>query len=245
MCAYFQVNYLSNEFYLQKHINMEEEIINLLQQKASTKQAVYSITQSIFLDLQKILKEKSKRISDLVTKKDERVEISYDSQGKFGAQIKFSGETLLFHMHSNVFDFPSKHPIHKTKYVKEDPLRAFCGVIHVYNFLSDSLKYNRVNDSGFLIARIFINKDSHFFVEGDRELGFLFNDFINEEIDEDKINSIVDMLMIYALNFDLQTPNFNDIREVYVHQILDMSSIQKIKTSKRMGYKFSFETNNE
>mgnify|MGYP001196217414 FL=1 len=224
---------------------MEEEIIDLLQKKASTKQAVYSITQSIFLDLQNILKKKSKRISDLVTKKDKRVEISYASQGKFGAQIKFSGETLLFHMHSNVFDFPSTHPVHKTKYVKEDSLRAFCGVIHVYNFLSDSLKYNRVNDSGFLIARIFINKDSHFFVEGDRELGFLFNDFINEKIDSDKINRIVDMLMIYALNFDLQTPNFNDIREVFVHQILDMSNIQKIKTSKRMGYKFSFETNNE
>ena len=96
-----------------------------------------------------------------------------------------------------------------------------------------------------MIARKFINKDRHFFVEGDRELGFLFNDFVNEKIDSDKINRIVDMLMIYALNFDLQTPNFYDIREVFVHQILDMSNIQKIKTSKRMGYKFSFETNNE
>ena len=148
-------------------------------------------------------------------------------------------------MHSNVFDFPPNHSMHKTKYIKDDQLRSFCGVIHVYEFLSDSLKYNRVNDSGYLIARIFINKDKHFFVEGDKEVGFLFNNFINEEISINQINKIIDVLMMYSLNFDLQTPNFNDVREVFIHQILDMSNNQKIRTAKRMGYKFSFETNNE
>ena len=118
-------------------------------------------------------------------------------------------------------------------------------MIHVYNFLSDSLKYNRLHDSGYLIARIFINKDSHFFVEGDQQLGFLFNDFVNKKIDIEQINKIVDTLVIYALNFDLQVPVFKAIQEVSVHQILDMNNNQKIKTSKRMGYKFSFETNNE
>lgn len=223
---------------------MEEEIIKLLKEKASNKQLVYRLTQSVFSDFQKILKQKAARIHKIVTSEDKNIEISYSSKGKFEAQIKFSGETLLFHMHSNVFDFPASHSMHKTKYIKEDPLRSFCGVIHVYEFLSDSLKYNRVNDSGYLIARIFINKDKHFFVEGDNEVGFLFNNFINEEINIDQINKIIDVLMMYSLNFDLQTPNFNDVREVFIHQILDMSNNQKIRTSKRMGYKFSFETNN-
>ena len=224
---------------------MENEIIDLLQQKACTKQAIYRITQSVFSDFQKALNQKAKRIATAVSTKDKCVEVKYSSKGKFEAQIKFSADTLLFHMHSNVFDFPSTHAIHKTKYVKEDKLRAFCGVIHVYNFLSDSLKYNRVNDIGFLIARIFINKDNHFFVEGDKQLGFLFNDFINQQIDAQQINKIIDLLMVYAINFDLQTPNFNDVKDVFVHQILDMNNNQKIKTAKRMGYKFSFETNNE
>lgn len=224
---------------------MENEIIDLLQQKACTKQAIYRITQSVFSDFQKALNQKAKRIATAISTKDKCVEVKYSSKGKFEAQIKFSADTLLFHMHSNVFDFPSTHAIHKTKYVKEDKLRAFCGVIHVYNFLSDSLKYNRVNDIGFLIARIFINKDNHFFVEGDKQLGFLFNDFINQQIDAQQINKIIDLLMVYAINFDLQTPNFNDVKDVFVHQILDMNNNQKIKTAKRMGYKFSFETNNE
>ena len=46
-------------------------------------------------------------------------------------------------------------------------MRSFCGVINIYNFLSQTLlKYNRLNDAGFLIASVFINKDYHFFVEG-------------------------------------------------------------------------------
>lgn len=224
---------------------MEKDIINILNEKASTKQDVYRKTQEIFIDLQKILKEKANRIFKEIKEKDKNIEVSFSSKGKFEAQIKFSGETLLFHMHSNIFTLANNNPLYKTKYIKEDPLRTFFGVIHVYNFLSDSLKYNRVNDSGFLISRIFINKDLQFFIEGDQEIGYLFNDFLKQKINNDYLNKIVDVLMIHALNEDLVAPEFNRVREIYVHQILDMNSNQKIKTSKRLGYKFSFETNNE
>ena len=56
---------------------------------------------------------------------------------------------------------------------------------------------------------------------------------------------IIDTAMIYALNFDLQTPNFNDVKVVSLHQILDINNNHKIKTSKRLGFKFSSETNND
>ena len=220
---------------------MEKEIIDLLQQKASTKQAIYQITQSVFFDFQKLLKEKSERLSSVVSSKDKCVEVEYSSKGKFEAQIKFSGDTLLFHMHSNIFDFPLNHSVYKTEYVKEDKLRSFCGVIHIYNFLSDSLKYNRMNDEGYLIGRIFINKDSHFFVEGDKQLGFLFNNFMNQQINKEELDKIINSAMIYSLNFDLQIPNINDVNVVSVHQILEMNANQKIRTAKRLGYKFSFE----
>ena len=224
---------------------MEKDIINILNEKASTKQDVYRKTQEIFIDLQKVLKQKANRIFKKIKEKDKNIEVSFSSKGKFEAQIKFSGETLLFHMHSNIFTLPNNHSLCKTKYIKEDSLRSFFGVIHVYNFLSDSLKYNRINDSGFLISRIFINKDLQFFVEGDKEIGYLFNDFLKQKINNEYLNKIIDVLMIYALNDDLVAPEFNRVREIYVHQILDMNSNQKIKTSKRLGYKFSFETNNE
>ena len=125
--------------------------------------------------------------------------------------------------------------------VNEDQLRSFCGVINIYNFLSDSLKYNRLNDEGILIGRIFINKDNNFFVEGDKELGFLFRDFANQQINEEILDQIINVCMVYTLNFDLYTPNFQNVRLISVHQISTMSMNQKIKTSKRLGFKFSHE----
>ena len=224
-------------------MNSEEKIVSLLKEKACTKQKIYRITKNIFANFQDVLQEKANILNNEIQDKD--VEVSYEESGDFDAKLKFSGDTLLFHMHSNIFDFDSSHQIHKTSYVKEDKMRSFCGVINIYNFLSDSLKYNRLNDAGFLIARIFINKDNHFFVEGDKQLGFLFNDFVNQQIDEVQICKIIDTAMIYALNFDLQTPNFNDVKVVSLHQILDINNNHKITTSKRLGFKFSSETNND
>ena len=102
-----------------------------------------------------------------------------------------------------------------------------------------------MNDVGFLIGRIFINKDMNFFVEGVDQLAFLYDDISTQKIDKKQIDEIINLLMIYALEFDLQTPNFNDVREASVYQVLDMSNNQKLKTTKRMGYKLSHETNNK
>jgi len=222
-------------------MNSEEKILNLLNKKAVTKQEVYRNTKDVLRVIQDLLKSKAKFLNDAMQDLDKSVLVEYLSKGNYEAQIKFSGDTLLFHMHSNVFDFPKNHSINQTKYVKDDNLRSFCGVIHIYNVLSDSLKYNRLNDEGYLIARIFINKDNQFFVEGEKQLGFLFNDFVNQKVSNEKVAEIIDVAMLFALDFDMYTPNFNDVRVISVYQILEMSNNQKIKTAKRLGYKFSNE----
>ena len=221
----------------------EKDILKLLKEKSSVKQEVYKITKEVFADIQDILSVKASRLNDSVFHAN--VNISYEESGDFDAKLKFSGDTLLFHMHTNVFDFDTSHNVHKTTYVQEDRTRSFCGLINIYNFLSDSLKYNRLNDAGFLIARVFINKDSHFFVEGDKELGFLFNDFINQKINKKQMDKIINSVMEYSLNFDLEVPGFNDVKIVSVHEILEVNNNHKIKTSKRLGFKLANDTNNE
>ena len=216
-------------------------ILELLKTKSSTKQEVFRNTKSVFQKLTSILEDKANSLNSQMSEEDKFVELSFERKGEFESHITFSGDRLIFHMHSNVFDFPPSHSIHKTSYVKEDKLRSFCGVIHVYNFLNDSFKYNRLNDVGNLVARVFINKENHFFVEGEQQLGFLFNDFINQELNNETLELIVDSSMIFTLNFDLITPNFKDINLVNVHQLLDMNSNNKLKTSKSLGFKFSFE----
>ena len=217
----------------------EAEILKLLKEKSATKQLIYRNTKEVFDDLVVSLKSKEKSLTSLLKNEVENVELEFKSNGLFDVQLKFAGDTLLFHMHSNIFDFPATHEIFKSKYINSDKTRSFCGVINIYNFLSDSLKYNRLNDEGVLIGRIFINKEKKFFVEGDEDLGSLFKEFSKKEINSESIEEIINACMIFTLNFDLCSPNFNDVRLVSVHHLLTMSMNQKIKTSKRLGYQLS------
>ena len=236
---------LSEESCLRNPINIKmennNEIIDILKTKSSTKQEVYRVTHSIFNQINDALENKIEILEKQMKDLDRYVELEYISKGKFESHIRFSGDRLVFHMHSNVFDFHQSHEIHKSSYVKQDNMRSFCGVIHVYNFLNDSFKYHRLNDVGNLIARIFINKDSHYFVEGEKQLGFLFNDFVNQKIDKISIDKMIDAIILFTLNFDLLTPNFQDINLVNVHQVLDMNKTHKLKTSKSLGFRFSHE----
>jgi hypothetical protein len=217
----------------------EAEILKLLKEKSATKQLIYRNTKEVFDDLVVSLKSKEKSLTSLLKNEVENVELEFKSNGLFDVKLKFAGDTLLFHMHSNIFDFPATHEIFKSKYINSDKTRSFCGVINIYNFLSDSLKYNRLNDEGVLIGRIFINKEKKFFVEGDEDLGSLFKEFSKKEINSESIEEIINACMIFTLNFDLCSPNFNDVRLVSVHHLLTMSMNQKIKTSKRLGYQLS------
>ncbi|MCC6690704.1 MAG: hypothetical protein IT235_04155, partial [Bacteroidia bacterium] len=143
-------------------------ILKSLKEKASMKQDVFKNTFDTFLLLKTVVKDVVNRLKEY-NKTDERIIIDYKEVGDHQLQIHVAGDTLIFYMHTNIFDFDKSHRIWKTSYVKEDPNRSFCGMIQVFNFLSDSFKYNRVNDLGYLIGRIFINKELHYFVEGKRQ----------------------------------------------------------------------------
>jgi hypothetical protein len=96
-----------------------------------------------------------------------------------------------------------------------------------------------VNDVGYLVARFFVNKDLHYFVEGKRQLGFLYNDFIHEVIDTKKIRSVIESSILYSMDFDLLTPNYDTMKEVSVYEINEVTSVNNLKTGKRLGFKFS------
>ncbi|MDA7578833.1 hypothetical protein N8692_05060, partial [Flavobacteriales bacterium] len=96
----------------------EKEILDLLNKKSSLKQEIFKITKDIFADLQEILKEKAIKLDDGIT--DKNVSVSYEESGDFDAKLKFSGDTLLFNMHSNIFNFDQAHQVHQTTYVKEN-----------------------------------------------------------------------------------------------------------------------------
>ena len=124
-------------------------------------------------------------------------------------------------------------------------MRAFFGVIHMYNFLADSFKYNREADYGHLLGRIFINKDMHFFMEGQRQFAFLFNNLAIDVFNEEKMRLVIEKSIVHALDADLTAPAENEQAEVTLAQIQQFGSVLSLTTRKKMGFKFSFERGNK
>ena len=204
-------------------MNSSKKIIEKLNKKAATKQEVYRVCRTFFDLLKEVVGEITIDLSKDVSSVDKHVEIKYVDKGEFEIELKFSGDTLIFHMHTNTFLFDKNHHIWNSNYVKENKYRAYCGVINVYNFLSDSFKYNRVNDLGFMIGRIFINKEKHFFTEGNGRMSFLFNNFQNDILNKEVLKNIVNELMLYAMDDELISPPLKEVQVVSLHQIIQMS----------------------
>ena len=123
---------------MHEHIEMahKDEIITTLKRKAFCKQQVFSITEAYFLELKTLLAKLCEEYRNEIDDEEvnRKVEIGFKSKSKYEAQFKFSGDTLVFHMHTNVFGFDEKNHLWQSSYLKEDELRSFCGVINIYNF---------------------------------------------------------------------------------------------------------------
>ena len=141
-------------------------------------------------------------------------------------------------MHSNIFEFDREHGVWKSSYVKDNILNSYAGIINIYNFLTDSFKYNRLDDLGYLVARIFINRENHYFVEGKRQLGFLYNNFGEAVINKKAIQNVIESAILYTLDFDLLVPPYDDVKFASVSQMKDKINKSKVKTGKRIGFQF-------
>ena len=130
----------------------------------------------------------------------------------------------------------------KTPYVKEDPKRSYCGTIHIYNFLADSFAYNRDNDLGYMIGRIFVNNENHYFIEGKRELGMLYNNFNTAKITENTVLEIIESAIMYTTNFDLLTPPYDEVKLVSVAEMKMSFDRKMMVTGKRLGFRFQADT---
>jgi hypothetical protein len=208
--------------------------------KSNVKQKVYEITRQTFVILKKVLKQLEKDYLQAV--KDE-VPIAglpaFRERGPFEVEIKIGGDLLIFSMHSNVFEFDNKHPLWETPYVKEDSLRAYCGIISIYNFLADSFKYNRENDIGYLVARIFVNRENHFFVEGKRQTMESVKDFSKDTISPGVLREIIEVAIQYCIEFDLLVPPYEQVKMATVDQMREKISHSKMITGKRIGFTFN------
>lgn len=221
-----------------KNKDPKKLILTTLSEKANIKQKVYDNTLAAFKMVKKVLKPMVADYNKQLTGVDPRVLLEFRDRGKFEAELKVAGDLLIFNMHSNIFEFDREHGVWKTSYVKDNILNSYAGIINIYNFLSDSFKYNRLDDLGYLVARIFINRENHYFVEGKRQLGFLYNNFGESVINKKAIQNIIESAILYTLDFDLLVPPYDDVKFASVSQMKDKINKSKVKTGKRIGFQF-------
>ena len=221
------------------------ELEELIISKSSVKQDVYTVTKEVFVDLKEVLADITSDLEAFTAKSDQRISIQLNAPNDFEYQMTLAGDTTIFQMHSNVFIFPPSHMIHRSPYVMKESENGYCGVINVFNFLTDSFRYQRMDDSGYLIARIFVNRERHFFVEGQQQLGYLFNDFNKAELTKKELRKVIELALKYILNFELYIPPFSAFKEVKLSDIQELTQSLKLQTSKRLGFRFQADEENE
>ena len=220
-----------------------DQIVKMLREKSVMKQDVYKNTHLAIDMIKEVVKEIAEDLQKEAGSIDKRISIDYRFPSDHEIELKVAGDMLVFYMHSNVFEFDKSHPMFKTGYIKQNELSSYSGIIYVYNFLADSFKYNRLQDLGYLISRIFINKDSRFFMETKQPLGYKYANFSDEPVTKEVLKEIIYDLIIYAISFDLYTPPAEAVREISLNEIQERVQSDKMKTGKRLGFKFQGEGN--
>lgn len=215
-----------------------ELIVKALRTKSAMKQDVFKATTELFAQLKLTLKDVATDLEQEVTQKDERLVVSFTDKGSLACELRVAGDTIIFHMHTNVFKLDQSHSLWKTSYLEEDDMRGYFGVINIYNFLSDSFKFNRERDLGYLVARIFLNKENHFLVQGKRQMGFLYNDLPGNVMDVPRLKEVLYSVVNYVLEFDLLAPPYDQVQQVTVSEMNELNGNLQLSTGKRLGFRF-------
>ncbi|WP_400190148.1 hypothetical protein [Hymenobacter sp. B81] len=209
-----------------------------LRQKSSAKQAIFRNTEATFDCLRKVSQELVVELTRRLSPLDSSVLIEYRPINELEFHIKFSGDLLVFVMHSNIITFPDDFPLFNTKYVLDDFRRRFFGHIMAYNFMADSIKYQRMNDPGYLVGRLLVNIDHHYFIEGVKELEMPDHDMADDPVTHDAMRLFVESAMIAAVNNDLIAPPIHDIQKISVKQKVEN---QQVSRGSKVGFSFRSE----
>jgi len=216
-----------------------DHIKHLLESKSTAKQITYKNLQAAFA----LLSKESKRIIQELSKKikpgDEDVTVSFATIHEQEFHVKLAGDLLVFVLHTNIVTFDETHPVMQDPYIKLNEVNRYFGQIMVYNFMSDSFKYNRVNDPGYLLARLLINHEGRYVVEGEGSLGALSNKISDGSITEAELNILVKFALTIAIENDLMAPPFPDVRFITLYQ--KMEKTQEMGAGQKIGFKMSYQ----
>jgi hypothetical protein len=213
-------------------------IKHLLESKSTAKQTAYKNIRWAF----NILSQESKGIVEELKRRakpsDRDVTVEYNFVSEHEFDVKLAGDMLIFVMNTNVVTLEDAHAIMTADYIRENEVNRYFGQILVYNFMAESLKYHRHNDPGYLLARLMINHENRYFIEGEKELE-AYNEISEQPVSEEDLQKVVKIVLKMAIENDLVAPPFTEVKSITLNQkrdhTLELGGAQKI------GFRMSYE----
>lgn len=215
-------------------------IRQLLENKSAAKQLTY---RNLLVAFQSLADESRRIVENLkgqVQIEADDVTIDFIEVNDHEFQVKLAGDLLIFVLHTNIVTFDETHPAMQQPYCKENEINRYFGQIMIYNFMADSLRFNRINDPGYLVARILINHENRYLVEGEGRLGFLYNQISTKGIMASDLNTIVQHALTIAIENDLMAPPFPQVRFITLHQKLEKTS--ELGAGQKIGFRMKYES---
>ena len=227
-------------------LSPNKQLVEALSGKSNTKSLIFDRALEVFNSLKELLAEISNDLDEALDEiKDSgkvlsrRVKLEYRDKGKLEAEVRFADDVLVFSLLPDVYQFDRDHAVWKNPYSKQEKFNTYCGVITVHNFLYESVKLNRDCDPGYLVARLVINREGYFFVEGKRQPRNKISDFGKVLLDKKELRDFVENAMLYAISFDLLVPPFENVKTITVGD--KDSDDYRIPTGKRNGFGYNTE----
>lgn len=216
-----------------------DHIKQLLESKSTAKQVTYKLLLTAF----GLIAKESERVVNELKKRvragDEDVTVGFEKVNEHEFHVKLAGDLLVFVLHTNIVTLMDNHPVMQDSYIRQNEVNRYFGQIMIYNFMSDSLKFNRVNDPGYLLARLLINHEGRYVIEGDGQLAALANKISGEPITEVELNVVVKLALTLAIENDLMAPPFPDVRFITLHQ--KMEKTQELGAGQKIGFQMSYQ----
>ncbi len=216
-----------------------QNIVELLLNKSSVKQKTYRNVCKAFKLLEKEAKDLIKDINSRTAERDKDIKLSVENINLQEFHIRIAGDLLVFVLHTNIITLPEDYEYNKSSYVADQPLRKYMGQINVYNFMSDSFEFNRLNDPGYLVARLLINYENYFIVEGDRQIGFMFESVSGKPLEKIDLDVMIKLIITQAAENDLVVPPFPQIRKITVREKLNKT--QSMGAGNKIGFQMSYQ----
>jgi hypothetical protein len=212
-------------------------IANLLLTKSGVKQVTYRNVCEAFRGLKQEAVQIIDEINSKTHTKDADITLSVVDISEQEFHVKVAGDLLAFFLHTNIITLGDDYAYNKSEYVMENLDRKFLGQINVYNFMADSLKYNRMHDPGYLVTRLMVNQENRFIVEGDKPINFLFESVSSKQLDQTDLNILVHLIITQAIENDLVAPPFNQIRGLTLQQ--KIANTEVVGAGQKIGFQMS------